>query len=129
MKNIKPRHRETIVSYSRDFSWRDDPNAGFSFDCDAQGTPKLTEHSQPNWDGCVGGKFDVIDHGLQRNEHCYTVPAEGECQCGRTVILDHFTNTCSSCGADYNMSGQRLAPRAQWGEETGESLGDILRIA
>ena len=36
-----------------------------------------------------------------------------------------FTNTCL-CGADYNMSGQRLAPRSQWGEETGETADDIL---
>jgi hypothetical protein len=30
------------------------------------------------------------------------------------------------CGADYNMSGQMLAPREQWGEETGETVADIL---
>lgn len=47
-------------------------------------------------------------------------------ECGEEVYCDHFTNTCE-CGADYNMSGQRLAHRAQWGEETGETLADILR--
>ncbi len=36
--------------------------------------------------------------------------------------------TCDRCGADYNSSGQMLADRSQWGEETGESLADILRI-
>lgn len=41
------------------------------------------------------------------------------CPCGRDVQCWHFTNTCA-CGADFNMSGQRLAPRSQWGEETGE---------
>jgi len=52
----------------------------------------------------------------------------GECEdCGYPVPLLGFTNTCV-CGTDYNMSGQRLAPREQWGEETGESLSDILRI-
>jgi len=30
------------------------------------------------------------------------------------------------CGRDYNMSGQLLAPRAQWGEDTGESPSEIL---
>ncbi len=34
-------------------------------------------------------------------------------------------NTCD-CGRDYNAFGQILAPRSQWGEETGESLSDIL---
>lgn len=47
-------------------------------------------------------------------------------ECGERVCLDGFTNTCD-CGADYNMSGQRLADRSQWGEETGETLADILR--
>ena len=41
------------------------------------------------------------------------------CDCGARVPLWDFTNTCD-CGADYNFAGQRLAPRSQWGEETGE---------
>ncbi len=58
-------------------------------------------------------------------KHIHT-PAVGECnRCGADVHLYGFTNTCE-CGADYNMSGQELAPREQWGEETGESLADIL---
>ena len=45
--------------------------------------------------------------------------------CGREVWLGHFTNTCE-CGADYNMSGDKLVPRSLWGEETGETASDIL---
>lgn len=56
-----------------------------------------------------------------------TDPAILKCDCGEEVMLWGFTNTCN-CGADYNQSGQRLAPREQWGEETGESLADILNI-
>lgn len=48
-----------------------------------------------------------------------------QCDCGRTVTCDSFTNTCS-CGRDYNWSGDLLAPRDQWGEETGETAHDIL---
>jgi len=48
-----------------------------------------------------------------------------ECDCGKEVLCDRFTNTCD-CGRDYNGFGQKLAPRSQWGEETGESLSDIL---
>lgn len=48
------------------------------------------------------------------------------CDCGEILICDGFTNTCS-CGADYNMSGQRLASRKQWGEETGETADEILQ--
>jgi hypothetical protein len=48
------------------------------------------------------------------------------CACGTEVPLyDSFLNTCA-CGADYDGGGMRLAPREQWGEETGETLADIL---
>ena len=42
-------------------------------------------------------------------------------QCGRKVVLETaWANECEGCGTEYNGSGQRLAPRSQWGEETGE---------
>lgn len=31
---------------------------------------------------------------------------------------------CGKCGAEFNSSGQLLAPRSQWGEETGETDAD-----
>lgn len=48
-----------------------------------------------------------------------------KCACGQEVWCTHLTNTCT-CGADYNGSGRLLAPRSQWGEETGECAGDVL---
>ena len=51
----------------------------------------------------------------------------GTCDCGATVVCRGFTNRCA-CGRDYNMSGQLLAARSQWGEETGERVEDILRV-
>jgi hypothetical protein len=42
------------------------------------------------------------------------------CACLETVNCTNFTNTCS-CGRDYNFAGTELAPREQWGEETGET--------
>lgn len=66
---------------------------------------------------------DVRDYGKYQHN-----PGVGECdRCKRHVTLHGFTNTCE-CGADYNMSGQLLASRSQWGEETGESLSDILSV-
>ena len=46
--------------------------------------------------------------------------------CRQELHCEGFTTTCPHCGADYNWNAQRLAPREQWGEETGESLADIL---
>ncbi len=71
-----------------------------------------------------------------RQEKCYKPKGYGvvevmrpviKCHCGSEVVCEGFTNTCF-CGADYNFAGQLLAPRSQWGEETGESLSDILNI-
>lgn len=46
--------------------------------------------------------------------------------CGQPLECGGFTNTCPTCGADYNWNGTRLAPREQWGEETGETAAEIL---
>jgi hypothetical protein len=46
--------------------------------------------------------------------------------CGNEMYLQDFTNTCDVCERDYNMSGQLLAPRSQWGEETGEAWYDCV---
>jgi len=52
-------------------------------------------------------------------------PAVGRCSCGREVFLEFFTNSCE-CGLEYNSSGQQLASREQWGEETGEHPLDCV---
>jgi hypothetical protein len=52
-------------------------------------------------------------------DYTYRVPATLKC-CDVWMKLSRFTNTCSKCGTDYNSSGQQLADRSLWGEETGE---------
>ena len=45
------------------------------------------------------------------------------CQCGKQVeLLSGWANECEKCEREYNGSGQLLAPRSQWGEETGEGF-------
>jgi hypothetical protein len=44
-----------------------------------------------------------------------------ECTCGHVVECHgSWANECDHCGTEFNGSGQRLAPRSHWGEETGE---------
>jgi len=50
-----------------------------------------------------------------------------EC-CGEDLFCPGFTNTCKKCETDYNWAGQTLAPRNQWGDETGETIEEILDI-
>lgn len=133
MKIKEERNREHIVHYELVFSYLDEPEAGWSFTCDEHGnvdTDKLNKAARKNFEKCLTGthgSHSVSKGRIEKFEHYYTNPAVGECDiCGEEVVLHGFTNTCE-CGADYNMSGQLLASRSQWGEETGESVSDILQ--
>ena len=104
----------------------------YCFYGDASGKPTFqTDKARKNYEQCLTGKdYDGTELTLttETYEATWTEPAVGRCSCGAEVVLEDFTNTCDKCGADYNRSGQLLAPREQWGEETGESLSDILNI-
>lgn len=93
--------------------------AGYAFPCDEHG--KVTPDNPcaaKNLAACLAG--GAFDRRIESRLHRWHTSRVGRCQCGEKVYLDSFTNTCDRCGADYNSSGQLLAPREQWGEETGE---------
>jgi hypothetical protein len=128
------RHRKYVENHywQRRFWYAHNPDAGFSFACTETGkllnmNPDAERNFQDCLTGFVGGQ-QVNDEGIVRHACGYWESAIGICDnCGADVELDGFTCTCE-CGADYNSSGQRLGPRENWGEETGESLSDILSI-
>ncbi len=68
------------------------------------------------------GEYEL---GYYENSFPHRVPAQIRC-CGIWLSLGKFTNTCCKCGADYNGSGQLLASRQQWGEETGEHWSECI---
>lgn len=37
-------------------------------------------------------------------------------------LVSGWANECHSCGTEYNGFGQKLAPRSEWGWETGEDF-------
>lgn len=126
---VKHREHKESVEYYRDFLWRKDPTGGLWFPCDKDGN-LLNENpaSKENYEKCLNGTFDVVDYGIKKHVNRWVEPAEAKCICGHIIYLASFTNTCEKCHRDYNMSGQLLASREQWGEETGETADDILRI-
>ena len=134
MEIIKRRERIERVEYFLSYERKDIPGAGWSFPCDEQGNVKEDELQPAGLESLrecranhTEGPFACHPPEVRESWTRYTKPAIGRCHCGREVELYGFTNTCD-CGADYNSSGQLLAPRDQWGEETGESLADILNI-
>jgi len=129
---ISPRTTKTEVMCRMQYL-RPDRESGFIFDCTEDGTPILTNECQKDsYRQCLTGKDEngipLTFMGVERFENRYVEPAVGRCSCGGEVELSGFTNTCERCSKDYNSSGAELAPREQWGEETGESLSDILMI-
>ena len=128
MKLLQPSHTEEDVEYFLAYVYVDDAGAGFQFPCDATGTPLLNgrPEAKANYEACLQGEVNgraVEFVSLAQHVHYRHIPAEGRCACGRLVLLDGFTSTCD-CGRDYDSSGHELAPREQWGEETGESPSD-----
>lgn len=123
MRILKEREHGVSITYAHSFTWKDDKNAGFSFDCDKNGNVfEMHPIGFENFKKCQNGTFDVIDEGIIEYRHKYILSAIGKCDdCHKKIELYSNDNECQ-CGAIYNMSGQRLAPRHFWGEETGESF-------
>lgn len=129
MQIIRQSRIVEAVEYRRDFQIIGEPEGnGYSYEVTADGRlrkPAQAEHVE----GCLAevAAGRLLDRGVRARRWSYREPAVGRCSCGRHVVLDGFTCPCE-CGRDYNWAGQQLAPRSQWGEETGESLGEILSI-
>jgi hypothetical protein len=126
MQILTPRRHEVHTRHSLSFRFSN-TGSGFGFECHEDGTifPLTNEAARINYAACLAGNLDgreITPEGVVTSTSHYTAPAEGKCdECRALVSLSGFTNTCE-CGAEYNMSGQRLAPRSQWGEETGEQF-------
>lgn len=125
MEIIRKAHRITETVIFRSFEQIDGKGISFEFPCDKNGNIIINDMNRHNVENCQNGVFKVKDNGLKTFTSTRRISAIGRCTCGEEVSLSGFTNTCE-CGRDYNLSGQKLAPRSQWGEETGESLSDIL---
>jgi hypothetical protein len=65
----------------------------------------------------------IIKH---RHEDYEGSPGQMRCDCGAIIELWRAGADvgCDRCDRSYNSSGQLLADRSQWGEETGETAFD-----
>jgi len=126
MKIIKRSEFITDISYSRFYEWPDCPGAGFGFDCDKDGNIDESQLTEIKKQSLAKAREKCIDRGVQVYNNSYREPAIGLCECGEEVVLHGFTNTCENCNRDYNSAGQELAPREQWGYETGEHWTDCI---
>lgn len=152
---IRPEYLIELTRYTHEFGWSKEPGAGFSFDCFEDGslpnsvvihhgitreqyfeqvknTPPSPKFGELIYKGItVWRKRRIREAAVIRCIGSVTLRRGtkiiGYEECGEEISLDMvMTNTCPECGSDYNVSGQKLAPRSQWGWDTGESLSDIL---
>jgi hypothetical protein len=141
---IRKRERREETIYQLVFDGVADRGRGFAFPCDAEGNVDLSvlqPAARKAYDELTAtGAANVFDdsrrclvtvqhhpprvHTFTRG---WTEEAIGRCQCGRKIGLGRFTNTCE-CGRDYNGSGSLLAPCEFWGEDTNETVDDILSV-
>lgn len=136
MANFIERGGHEHVTTHRLFFQRigDTPGTGFSFPCDPEGIvdrAALYPEGRANLDALLDGELTHLHEDAVVETHTDTVyhyPVIACDDCGEHLMLTNgWLNTCE-CGADYNGGGQRLAPRSQWGEETGEHWSDTVRI-
>lgn len=69
----------------------------------AYGDPE-DEDEEPAYEGLLGTDINCLHCGTEQGVH----------------IMNMFANTCYNCGGEHNGFGQKLAPRSEWGQETGE---------
>ena len=83
MKIIQHATRKFETELSREFRWKDDWGAGFIFDCDRDGNAinLKSDYARENWEGCISGRFAVVDLGIEKRENSWLEPAVGRCDC------------------------------------------------
>lgn len=123
---IKPRRRVVVTERQIIFDDLKVKGAAFGFPCNGDfvvDREALNPVARANYDRLIADRFDGRYAEPRREEwtRSFYEPAVGRCSCGRAVTLEG--DSSCRCGREYNAVGQELAPRSQWGEETGESFG------
>lgn len=121
LKIIKERTPETIIDRYIEYTYKDDPNAGFVFPALPNGDPDF-EHMPKeailNYNNCLNDdRLDGPELRVEKRE--YMNPAVGKCSCGREVILDadYMGAVQCECGRWYNLFGQELRDPKYWEED------------
>lgn len=126
-KRVYTTHYE--LEFVRDYGMGLEPCAGFETGPDFKlDVDSLNEWQRANYESCIAGENGVVPTPIKREyETSYWEDGHGTCECGREVYLQlSLVNECE-CGREYNASGQQLAHRSRWGDDTGESVSEILQ--
>jgi hypothetical protein len=131
LRDLERRSFAERTEYSLDFE-NAEGGGGFTFPCSEDGEVDMSELQEAaiaNLNGCLSGEIPTKGPGqIVSSTYQYAIAGSGICACGRKVWLyDTDCNQCE-CGVEYFSNGDPMAPREQWGEETGETLSDIMGL-
>ena len=124
LKIIKERTPEIIIDHYIEFLYKDDPNAGFMFPANPDGTPaldKMPKKAKANYKSCLTDDR-LKEPEFKVEKHTYMNPAVGKCSCGAEVVLDsdYAGAVRCDCGKWYNLFGQELLDPVYWEEDYEE---------
>lgn len=122
IRNYKQGAWETQVDFTVEFDL--DDYGGFSFPCDANGTPVLNPEARENYEYCMKHpeKFQAWNV-VRKHKWSWKNPATGDCICGEHIeLIDEYEGACEcpKCGRWYNLFGQELIHPKYWEEDTSE---------
>lgn len=121
IKIIKERTPSTITEYYIEFFYKDDPDCGFGFPANRDGTPafdKMPPEAIENYNLCLKDER-LTEPEFRKEVMSYIEPAVGRCVCGAEVVLDsdYAGAVRCECGRWYNIFGQSLRDPKYWEED------------
>ena len=121
IKIIKERTPSTLTEYYIEFFYKDDPDSGFCFPANRDGTPafdKMPPEAIENYNLCLKDER-LAEPEFRKETLSYIEPAVGRCVCGAEVVLDsdYAGAVRCECRRWYNLFGQSLRDPKYWEED------------
>jgi len=122
---LRAAHTENVSKQSLEYRYRNDSEAGFSFDWE-NGKPvfKFPE-AEADYKWCKEHPEEVEFLGITTIRWTYTVDAVAKCECGKEIKLsdDYYgCSQCLHCGRRHAMGGYEVNPPEEWIEDLEEEL-------
>lgn len=129
LKIIRERTPETITEYFIEFTYKDDPEAGFIFPALPNGEVdfnSMCREAKDNYITCLSND-KLTKPEFKVSKHTYINPAVGKCSCGKEVVLEggYEGATQCECGRWYNLFGQSLIDPKYWYRDEDEYYSDM----
>lgn len=117
---IKAAHKEFMSEQSLEYRYRDNPEAGYTFEWDGEKVVFAIPEAEKNYIWCKEHPEEVECLGVVTNTWSCRVPTLARCECGEEIYLkDEYYGSCQcpNCGRWYSMFGDELNSPENWTED------------